>query len=274
MKLDLNGDTLWTRSIGGNNTDVGFSIDILNNGFIIAGNSKSFNTNQKIKSYVVKTDTNGNLQWQRTYSNNGGDWTWSIKHKPNYGYIMSGSSDSLNNNVYMAKLRAIDFSGNIIFENSFILGNDENDFYNLELTSDGGYILGGFSKNDPGGSRLLAVKTDSLGKANPIGIGITSNNIPEYFLVFQNYPNPFNSTTIIKYDLKTSAFIKLLISDINGREIVVINESYKLAGKYNFILNAEQLNLSSGIYFYTLQFIDPQHSENLYSISKKLIFLK
>ena len=74
--------------------------------------------------------------------------------------------------------------------------------------------------------------------------------LPESYYLSQNYPNPFNPTTIINYELPISGFVSLKVFDILGREIAVLVNEERSPGIYQVELSSE--NLSSGIYFYTL----------------------
>ncbi len=83
----------------------------------------------------------------------------------------------------------------------------------------------------------------------------------------QNYPNPFNSETIISYFISSPSIISLKIYDILGREIVTIDEGYKLPGTYSVNFYPDKFLLSSGIYFYKLT------TEN-FSNTKAMLFIK
>lgn len=98
-----------------------------------------------------------------------------------------------------------------------------------------------------------------------IGINNISENIPADFKLYQNYPNPFNPSTKIKFDLKTSADVKLTVYDITGKAMEVLINSRLAPGTYEYNWNAE--NSASGIYFYRIE------SEN-FSASKSMLFIK
>ncbi|MCB0724009.1 MAG: T9SS type A sorting domain-containing protein [Ignavibacteriae bacterium] len=85
------------------------------------------------------------------------------------------------------------------------------------------------------------------------------------FYLAQNYPNPFNPETTIEYHIPKPGTVSIKIYDITGREIAVLENSFKNTGTYKVIFDGS--SLSSGIYFYTLQ------TENLTSV-KKMILLK
>ena len=85
---------------------------------------------------------------------------------------------------------------------------------------------------------------------NPI-VGIKENNYPLSFSLEQNYPNPFNPSTSISYSIPSESYVRLVVYDITGKEIMVLADGMKKAGTYETIFNAG--NLSSGIYFYSLE---------------------
>lgn len=84
----------------------------------------------------------------------------------------------------------------------------------------------------------------------PIGIQPTSTEVPDKFVLLQNYPNPFNPATTIKYQVRTSSLIKLIVYDVLGREVShIVNENQK-PGTYSVSFDGS--NLSSGVYYYRL----------------------
>jgi photosystem II stability/assembly factor-like uncharacterized protein len=91
------------------------------------------------------------------------------------------------------------------------------------------------------------------------------DNIPEEFRLYQNYPNPFNSSTIIKFNIPSTAFVNISIYNSIGEKVaIVINEQLD-AGVHFTSFNAG--TLSSGIYFYQL-------TSGNFTSTKKLILLK
>jgi hypothetical protein len=99
---------------------------------------------------------------------------------------------------------------------------------------------------------------------NPVGI--TSNNeIPRDYSLSQNYPNPFNPTTSIKFQLPKDGDVKLIVSDLLGREAAILENGFKKAGSYEISFNAS--DLPSGIYFYRLTAGD-------FESTRKMILLK
>ena len=77
-----------------------------------------------------------------------------------------------------------------------------------------------------------------------------SERLPENYALSQNHPNPFNSTTNIRYELKSTSDVRLIIYDILGRRVVSLVNERQTAGKYEVSFDA--YSLPSGVYFYKL----------------------
>jgi len=74
--------------------------------------------------------------------------------------------------------------------------------------------------------------------------------VPSKFDLTQNYPNPFNPSTKINYELPFDSKVAIKVFDITGREMASIVNQVQVAGYYTANFNGA--NLSSGIYFYTI----------------------
>jgi Secretion system C-terminal sorting domain len=93
----------------------------------------------------------------------------------------------------------------------------------------------------------------------------TKNYRPNEFLLRQNFPNPFNPSTVINYEISQSSFVKIKVYDVLGREIAIMVNEEKPAGKYSITFNGG--NLSSGIYFYSI-------TAGSFHQTKKMVLLK
>lgn len=72
------------------------------------------------------------------------------------------------------------------------------------------------------------------------------------FGLFANKPNPFASVTVIEFSVPYSANVKLVLTDVYGREVAVLVNGNVPAGLNKAQVNASELNLTSGTYFYTI----------------------
>ncbi|MBI5474914.1 MAG: T9SS type A sorting domain-containing protein [Ignavibacteriae bacterium] len=76
------------------------------------------------------------------------------------------------------------------------------------------------------------------------------------FKLEDNYPNPFNPTTMIRFTIQNSQFTILKVFDLLGREVATLVNEALSPGRYEIVFDARlsgREELSSGIYFYTLQ---------------------
>lgn len=74
---------------------------------------------------------------------------------------------------------------------------------------------------------------------------------PDKFELNQNYPNPFNPSTILSYNLKTDATVKLTVFNLVGQSVRVMVDGYQTAGYYEVSFDAT--DLPAGVYLYKLQ---------------------
>jgi len=96
--------------------------------------------------------------------------------------------------------------------------------------------------------------------------GISGNEEPVKYSLEQNYPNPFNATTYIKFNLYKSSDVKLVITDLLGKEMEVPVSGKLPQGENTARIDAN--SYASGIYFYSL-FIDGKFME-----TKKMVLVK
>ncbi|MCF8260793.1 MAG: T9SS type A sorting domain-containing protein, partial [Melioribacteraceae bacterium] len=81
--------------------------------------------------------------------------------------------------------------------------------------------------------------------------GRPENPFEESFLLLQNFPNPFNPNTTIKFYVDNDSDVKISVYDILGQRISIVFENFVKRGThYKEFFGA---NLSSGVYFYTLE---------------------
>jgi len=96
------------------------------------------------------------------------------------------------------------------------------------------------------------------------------STVPDDFVLHQNYPNPFNPETFIKYELRTTARVKLIVFDIEGRCVKKLVDDVFPPGVYEVRWdgrNTDGKKTASGTYIY-------QIIANDHQLSKKLQLLK
>jgi hypothetical protein len=143
-------------------------------------------------------------------------------------------------------------------------GYHQDQAYDVKQTSDGGYVLTGYSYSyHVGLADIYLVKTDANGIVTR-----TSHNVHQLiqdYILYQNYPNPFNSLTNISFSLTKTSQVKIAVFDITGHIVAEISQGRKQAGFHT--VNWDASNYSSGIYFIKIQTYE-------FSDIKKCILIK
>jgi len=183
VKLDGNGNMLWQKSLGGTANEEIVSVkQTLDGGCIVGG--IAYSNNGDITNYhgagdywIVKLDTSGNIQWQKTLGGSGYDEFYFIEQKTNGKYVLGGTTFSNNADVIGNHggtdywLVEINSNGVIQWQKTF--GGSLGDYFCcIDKTSDGGYVMGGNSYSNDGdvsghhgttNADYWIVKVDSIG---------------------------------------------------------------------------------------------------------------
>ncbi len=243
IKTDANGDTMWTRNYGGFDWDEAHCVrQTSDGGYILTGGTYSFGAGG-YDVYLIKTDSDGDTSWTRTYGGMMEDAGKSVLEASAGGYILTGSAGSFGagwNDVYIIRTNA---SGDTLWTQ--VHGGAAEDVgYNLQQTSDGGYIIAGETRSFGAGQNdMWLIRLDSEGV--PVEHLETQN--PQEFILYQPHPNPFNPVTNLKFSLAEAGPISLIIYDIRGCEIEEVFNGWQSAGINDIAYDAS--NLFSGIYF-------------------------
>ena len=165
IKTDSNGDTLWTKTFGGEEDDKGWSVQQTNDGgYIITGYTLSFGVSYYYDVYLIKTDSNGDSLWTKVFNGGSSDMGYSVEQTTDGGYIISGvtwSSGYGNDDVYLIKT---DCNGDTLWTKTFGGVAHESGLTSVQQTIDGGYIVTGTTTSFGNGNEdVFLIKTDSDG---------------------------------------------------------------------------------------------------------------
>ncbi|MFZ8835331.1 MAG: T9SS type A sorting domain-containing protein [Candidatus Caldipriscus sp.] len=170
IKTDASGNTIWAKTYGGTNSEWAYSVQQTSDGgYILACVTWSFGAGL-YDIFLIKTDANGNVIWAKTYGGTGYDGTSTIQQTSNGGYIVAGETNSFgagNRDIFLIKTDAF---GNVQWAKTY--GGTDWDFaHTVQQTSDGGYILAGYTASFGAGlSDILLIKTDANGDIGSCGI--------------------------------------------------------------------------------------------------------
>jgi len=153
----------WERTYGGSSWDRGESVaQTSDGGYIVAGYTESFGAGSG-DVYLVKTDSVGDTIWTRTYGGSSSDIGNSVAQTSDGGYIVAGYTYSFgagSGDVYLVKTDAV---GDTIWTRTYG-GSDDDRGYSIAQTSDGEYIVAGYTNSFGAGSGdVYLVKTDTVG---------------------------------------------------------------------------------------------------------------
>jgi hypothetical protein len=175
IKLDSSGNKQWDKRFGGDeNEGLKYLEQTADHGYILGGFSNSGISGDKTQNqwdttgipwdandyWIVKIDSIGNKEWDKRYGGTYEDVLYSVHQIPDLGYILGGYSESDssgdktqnswgNNDYWIVR---IDEFGNKLWDKRFG-GTDRDELYDIQLTPDGGFILGGETASDSSGDK-------------------------------------------------------------------------------------------------------------------------
>jgi hypothetical protein len=173
LKTDASGNKQWDKRFGGSYYDYIWEIQqTADGGYILGGKSHSGANGDKTEPsqdttsslwqqgdyWIVKTDSLGNKQWDKTFGGCDWDELISLQQTPDGGYILGGSSNSDScgdvashskgfADFWVVKTDAV---GNMQWQKRYG-GSDADILWSLKVTPDGGYIFAGTTNSDVSG---------------------------------------------------------------------------------------------------------------------------
>jgi len=163
--VSVDAASMWNLTYGGTGSEMAYSLVATSDGgYAIAGSTLA---NTPIDYYLndfhlVKIDTLGNMQWNKTYGETMSETAYSLVVASDGGYALAGTTHHGENyrDFWLVKT---DPSGNMEWNRTYGETPD-NGALSLIVTSDGGYALAGWTDAlGTEGYDFLLVKTDAFG---------------------------------------------------------------------------------------------------------------
>jgi len=140
VKIDAQGNTLWTRQFGGNGADLLTSVILQEDYYVAVGSKYVFP--QARQAWVLEMDSHGNLVWEKTLGGNQDDSGVGIVAAPDGGFFVIGQTKSFGtrdgkSDVWLIRLSA---SGDTLWTKTYDLGDEDMGTWILPFQS-GKYII-------------------------------------------------------------------------------------------------------------------------------------
>ncbi|MFC1956170.1 hypothetical protein ACFLWZ_06615 [Chloroflexota bacterium] len=150
LKLTSNGLVTWQKVYGGSSEDFAESVQqTTDGGYIVGGYTESFGAGSR-DFWVLKLSSNGNIQWQKTYGGIDSEYPYSVQQTTDGGYIVGGYTESFGaggRDFWVLKLAS---NGNVQWQKTYG-GSSEDIASSIQQTSDGGYIVVGWTESSGAG---------------------------------------------------------------------------------------------------------------------------
>ncbi len=257
IKVDQTGNIIWQKTIGGSGEDELTSvIETSDGGFILAGSSNSGISGNKAETcrglddyWIVKLNSIGNIEWQRTFGGSDNDNPWSLIETDDGHFLIGGYSSSNisgdkiedskgSEDFWVIKLNQL---GGTIWQKD-IGGNLLDELWAIDETNNNEFIFGGLSISDVSGDKISnrIGLTDFWILKTDFDSGVIKNDFENEILI---YPNPFHSNLLVESKYFNNNVIE--IYNVNGIKISeikisernqILSMQYLIPGSYIFII--------------------------------------
>jgi dipeptidyl aminopeptidase/acylaminoacyl peptidase len=162
VKVDGQGNEIWSRTFGGRGMDHGKMVQqTADGGYILIGSQADEHPTANVyegKIYLIKTDAKGNLVWSRTYGDEILYLGWGVAQAPDGGYVLTGWEAKTidDRDVILIKTNE---SGEVEWSRTWDLGERDGGF-DLILISDGYIVIACIQSMGSGGPSAVLLKAD------------------------------------------------------------------------------------------------------------------
>jgi hypothetical protein len=156
----------WNKTFGGSYGDGAWSLQkTKDGGYIIAGFTSSEGLGSDL--WLVKVDSNGQKQWEKTFGGSQEDVGYSIKQTNDNGYVVAGTTNSFGMGSEYLWLLKTDVNGTKQWDRTFggFVSSSGDGAWAINEAQDGGYIITGYTRSFGAGAKdVWLIKTDVNGK--------------------------------------------------------------------------------------------------------------
>jgi hypothetical protein len=205
IKTDSNGNKQWDKILGGESNDFAHARNCYqtdDGGYIMSGYTHSFGNGQS-DTWIVKTDSEGNMEWNRTYGGKSSDPCWSFESTIDDTYVFCvtynyGSISADKEDIHLVKM---DNEGHIIWI-QYYDGEGRQFGQHICNTNDGGFIVSGRNGryfNDESDGILVKFAPFNNQRPNKPSINGPSKGKPDEEYSFTVSASDADGDTIVSY---------------------------------------------------------------------------
>ncbi|OAD91783.1 hypothetical protein A7A78_11050 [Aequorivita soesokkakensis] len=257
MKVNSNGNTSWEKFYGGDSLDLLTNvIPTIDGGYMVIGSSISNASGDKTEDskgyydyWILKTDMNGNIEWDKTIGGSEEDRPDTVIQTQDNKFILAGmsfsdiSGDKSENSLGLNDFWILKLNEVGVIEGQNTIGGNYNDAYPLILlNTDGTFTIGGRSTSDISGDKA----EDSRG-----GYDFWIIHHAEILGITEN---PFNNTiTLYPNPVKNTLQVNTQSQNIDQLNIYSVTGSRVLQRNVNTVSpTVDVSSLASGVYYLQL----------------------
>jgi hypothetical protein len=162
LKINSTGDVEWQRRYGGAQWDGWPNVkEVDDGGYVIAGATESFGAGLR-DIWIAKLSPVGVIEWQKTYGGSLDDGASHFHQTSDAGYIVAGHTESFGAGRHDVWVLKLDSSGRVEWQHTY--GGSRGEVANsIQLTSDGGYVVAGFTLDFGRHGNMWVLKLTSSG---------------------------------------------------------------------------------------------------------------
>jgi hypothetical protein len=170
QKIDNQGNTIWRKGIGELNHEMGYDVVELDDGSLLVVGSKDYYDEAGKDIYLIKTDSLGNMIWEKTFGSSGAYDEIGYSIHPAYpsGYLICAATNSRGNGWFDPQVIKIDYDGNMQWSAIYNGSSHGHTRWSSTPTFDGGAVIIGtttYFQNEPGSDEdIMIIKIDQNGQ--------------------------------------------------------------------------------------------------------------
>jgi hypothetical protein len=118
VKFNSTGSVVWQKTYGGSNYEYGQAVQLtIDNGFLIAAYTASFGVSNNYEDiWLLKLESNGSIDWQKTYGGSGNEYPLSGVQLSENSYVIAGSTSTFGAGSTDCWVLKLGFEGQITFD--------------------------------------------------------------------------------------------------------------------------------------------------------------